>query len=210
MNPNEWVSAAERIANKGVGFGFALFVVSLFYYGAFSFELITKSELTIAAFDWAQIGLALSTGILLIGVLTWLLKLLVSGVKYLGRFIQSPFKNRKHRTRAYQDICMLSSDARILLWFYMRHPDGRFTAPGPHGPIGDLFNKNLIEFDTDPDSFNFLISQGTSMRVSKVALSKSVKSSTAELVKRDFPLMQTDDQLINMAAQTSRKIYRFP
>ncbi len=210
MNPNEWVSAAERIANKGVGFGFAVFVVSLSYYGAYSFELVTKSATTTAVFDWSQVGLALSIGILLIGVLTWLLQLLVSGLKFLSSLIQSPFKNKKQRKRAYQDICMLSSDSRLLLWFYMRHPDGRFVAPGHDGPIGDLFRRKLIEFDTDPESFNILISQGTSMKVSKIAFSKNVKSSTAELVKRDFPAIETDNQLVNLAIQTSKRIYRFP
>ncbi len=195
INPNEWLNAVEKIFNRAIGFGIAFGMIAATYYLAFSFKLIEPSDTTKIAYDISQIVLPIAVALVLLGILVWLGRLLLSVAAWPLAKLKSLWLAKERKKRAYQNVCMLTSDARLLLLMYTKHPDGRFRYPGNIAPARDLLEIKAIRSE-DVKMLTYDIAHtGEMMIVDPVIMSEDMKKKLRDLVRRDDPKITGDQEL---------------
>ncbi|SOC90044.1 hypothetical protein SAMN05216358_0063 [Rhizobium sp. AN5] len=207
VNPNEWLSAAENIFNKAMGFGIVLLVLSGTYWLFYRAAFITPSNATKLAFDVSQIVAVLSLALFIVGVIIWIYRLVFALIRWPFSWIAKRCQRRSEYINLSRNYRLLKRVSQVVFLHYLEHDDGRFRSPGNTPYIKELTEAGLIWAVDVQDRAYGISHPGEFMTVTPPANTKSMKKMVREhLLNQGIPINDAAafGQLLSNIATTNR------
>ncbi|MBB3461275.1 hypothetical protein [Rhizobium sp. BK377] len=148
-NPNEWISAAERIVSRALGFGVATLVITGVLWLAFYYQLIEKTALGGYPYDVTRIVCVLALGLLLVGAVAWIAKILTTILRYPLKAVVAARAEMEEKQRLRQNMSLVPKEAQLLLYAFNQQPDGRFRSPGDIGVFDHLIAARAVVSESE-------------------------------------------------------------
>lgn len=146
-NPNEWVTAAERIVAKSLGWGIVVLVIATFLLLGFANEFLEKPMLNGVPYSLTKISFLVAAGLLSVGLVVWIWQLVLK----LARMILALIANKRAQSakikKDMENISYLTKEAKLMLLGYLMLPSDRFPSPGNLKSVDQLIKYELVEFE---------------------------------------------------------------
>lgn len=206
-NPNDWLSVAEKIFNRAIGFGFVLLILSGAYWMAYRLEIVTATNTTTLVYSICQIVAVLSLALFILGVAIWVFRALFWLISWPFAAFGEQLKNRSDRNVLLHNYSLLRRESQIMFLHYVGQPNGRFRSPGNTDYIRELINLGLIRPEAPHPYVHNFSKHGELLEVVPLMRNAEIKKKiTTYLVEAGFKVddLTSFNNLLAHIARTGR------